>query len=151
AWRLLDEPRGNESFADLVVVRFKGACETAAASYYSELGPYGEGAALALTRISDGHVLPFSEVRCDQIRHYIGPQDGVLGRAMGRVVAHELYHIFAGTAKHGSDGVAKSFHTRKELVGEDFAFHPKDSAKLREWKWRALLAGEAHLPDDPSK
>lgn len=151
AWRLLDEPRVNESFADLVVVRFKGTCESAAASYFSELGPYGEGAALASTKISDGHVLPFSEVRCDQIRRYIGPRDGILGRAMGRVVAHELYHIFAGTVKHGSDGVARSFQTRKELVSDDFALHPKDSVKLRELKWRALMAGEAHLPDDPAK
>ncbi|MGI8989027.1 MAG: hypothetical protein ACR2I2_05505 [Bryobacteraceae bacterium] len=159
-WRLLDEPRGLESFADLVVVKFAGHCEMSPIPYYSELGPESAGAALAYTNSSDGHVLPFSEVQCDQIRRYIGPtaksgtkvqQDLVLGRAMGRVVAHELYHIFAGTAKHGPEGVARSFHTRRELVAKEFKLDPKDSARLRELKWRALLAGEARLPDESAR
>ncbi|MDQ6707465.1 MAG: hypothetical protein M3Z85_15995 [Acidobacteriota bacterium] len=156
-WRLLNEPRGPESFADLVVMKFAGHCQMSPVPYYSELGPASEGAALAYTKTSEGRILPFSEVQCDEIRRYIAPlsrsigqkrQDIILGRAMGRVVAHELYHILAGTAAHGPQGVARSFHTRKELVGDNFTFDARDSVKLRELKWRALLAGEARVPDE---
>ncbi len=155
-WRMLDERRPDESFADLVVVRFRGTCEMAAVPYYSELGPELPALPLASTSTSGGHVLPFSEVECDEIRRYIGQdtrssakerRDAVLGRAMGRVLAHELYHIFAGTVEHGQDGVARSFHTRKELLSDQFRFNARDSAKLREIKWRALLAGEARTPE----
>ena len=58
----------------------------------------------AFTHVSDGNVLPFSEVECDKIASSIRPEmsksqwhdrDSVLGRAMGRVLAHELYHMLA--------------------------------------------------------
>lgn len=155
-WRMLDERRPDESFADLVVVRFRGTCEMAPIPYYSELGPEPTASPLASTSTSGGHVLPFSEVQCDEIRRYIGPaahfsqqqkRDAMLGRAVGRVLAHELYHVFAGTVQHGPDGVARSFHTRKELVADKFRFNERDSAKLRDLKWRALLAGEAKTPE----
>jgi len=64
------------------------------------------------------------------------------GRALGRVVAHELYHIFAATETHGKDGVARSFHTRRDLTGKQFRFSQKETAALHDIKWRALLAGE---------
>jgi hypothetical protein len=152
-WRQLNDPRGQESFADLVVMRFKGACQMEGTPMYSELGPESGAGELANTKVSGGRVLPFSEIECDRIRRYIAPEardqagDLALGRAMGRVVAHELYHMFTGSKKHASDGVARSFQTRKELVGNEFALDPKAAAAVREWKWRALLAGEARIPD----
>lgn len=151
-WRLLKARKASESFADLVVLRFKGSCQIHKIPLYNELGPVVEGRALASTSVSDGHVLPFSEIACDQIRHYLAPEvsrvapelrDEVFGRALGRVVAHELYHVFVGTLAHAHDGVARSFHTRKDLLEKEFRFTAKEIQVLREVKGSVLAAADA--------
>jgi hypothetical protein len=69
----------------------------------------------------------------------VSPDDReeAFGRAVGRVVAHELYHIFANTQKHGSVGVAKESYTVQDLMSGDFLFDGQE--------YRALGAGKAHL------
>ena len=118
-------------------------------------GPAVNGFALASTPVSDGRILPFSDVECDRIRRYIAPEvssndtdkrETVYGKALGRVVAHELYHIFAGTPVHAKEGVARSFHTRHDLTAKQFRFAPNESNTLHELKWKALLAGEGTRP-----
>lgn len=150
-WRTLNSRSAGESFPDLVVLKFKGSCQVRNPAMDSELGPAVEGGALATTVVSDGRVLPFSDVRCNEIQRYLAPnlagvnspkQEEMYGRALGRVVAHELYHIFAATETHGKDGVARSFHTRRDLTGKQFRFSQKETAALHDIKWRALLAGE---------
>jgi hypothetical protein len=122
-----------------VVFTFKGRCQTVGPSY-DELGPLAERQPLAFTRISDGRVLPFSDVQCDTIRNYISltvasarpsEREGILGRAMGRVVAHEMYHMLASTKAHSQGGVARSFHTRQDLTAPEFRFNPREQQLLR--------------------
>jgi hypothetical protein len=154
-WHMLRDRRTGDSFPDLVVLTFKGVCEDEEA-LMNELGPVGRGAPLAFTHISEGRILPFSEVQCDTIRKYIAPtltsskhqdRDGILGRALGRVVAHELYHIFAGTTHHASEGVEKSFHTPKELTARQFHFTPHESEVLRAIKVRPVKASGVESVD----
>ncbi len=154
-FRLLKNRQSNESFSDLVVLKFKGSCQMHNPALDNELGPSLSGGALASTQVSDGHILPFSDVECDKIRRYIAPgvssndkekREAVYGKALGRVVAHELYHIFAGTTHHASEGVARSFHTRRDLTAKEFRFSASESNALHELKWRALLAGEGVRP-----
>ena len=106
---------------------------------FSELGPDGEGAPLGSTKISNGRVLPFSELECDRIRHSIAPlaigysqeeRESLLGRSLGRVLAHELFHVFANTDKHGHEGVTKTSYSRKDLVAETFEFDARDSKRI---------------------
>jgi hypothetical protein len=161
-WRRIEEVRAGESFEDLVVVKFKGSCEAESAPVYNELDPNSKPQPLAHTQVADGHVLPFSDVLCDTIRDYIAPaatagdsqkRDRLLGRAMGRVLAHEMYHMFVKTTEHGEDGVARAFHTRKDLTAREFHFTARETLKLkeileereREWK-RLFLAGEGRFP-----
>jgi hypothetical protein len=150
-WRLMTDRRQDESFADVVVLKFKGLCQSDDVQSYSELGPQRLALPLASTKISDGQILPFSDMECDEIRRYIGPsiaaaspqvRAGIYGRALGRVAAHEFYHIFAGTKGHSHDGIARAFHTRKELVAPLFRFTAHDLALLHEIKWRALVASD---------
>ncbi len=150
-WHSLKDRAPGESFPDLVVLKFKGSCQVHNPAMDSELGPAIERQALANTMVSDGHVLPFTDVKCNEIRRYLTPElarigapkrDAVYGKALGRVVAHELYHILAETEEHGKDGVARSFHTRRDLTGSQFRFTAKETATLHDVKWRALLAGE---------
>jgi hypothetical protein len=143
-WHMLRDRRSSDTYADLVVLTFKGVCEEEE-PLMNELGPVGRGAPLAFTHISEGKILPFSEVQCDTIRKYIAPhlaaskpqdRDAMLGRALGRVVAHELYHIFAGTTQHATNGIEKSFHTPKELTARQFHFTAHEFEVLRATKNR---------------
>lgn len=139
-WRSLSGVRGNEVSVELAVVTFKGRCDIAGLN-----GRSIQPGALGWTHVSDGNILPFSDVDCDRIRGFIQgglltlPRDEreeVYGRAIGRVLAHELYHIFANTQKHGSCGVAKESYTVQDLMSEDFVFEGRET--------RALQAGKAH-------
>jgi hypothetical protein len=142
-WRDLATSRGNEVSVELVVVTFKGECDTSG-DYYST----GETGALGWTHISDGAILPFSDVDCDKIRRFINAEiktqepadrEVVYGRAVGRVLAHELYHVFTNTTRHASWGVAKAFYSPKDLVSEKFQFQEKDTTALRAGKLKTLL------------
>jgi hypothetical protein len=106
---------------------------------FSELGPEAAGGALGSTKTANGRVLPFSEVECDRIRTSIAPltigyspgeREALLGRSLGRVLAHELFHVFADTDKHGRDGVSKTTYTRKDLLTEGFEFNAKDTKRI---------------------
>jgi hypothetical protein len=140
-WRSLDGPRAEETFADLMVVKFHGKCNMDGIQLlFNELGPEGEGGPLGSTKTSNGHVLPFSELECGRIRHSIAPlavgyskedRESLLGRALGRVLAHELFHVFANTEKHGQQGVAKTSYSRRDLVAEGFDFDARDARRIQ--------------------
>ena len=124
-WRLARENRGTEPFRELVVLKFKGVCTAGLLSDPGGRLGSGESEVLASTKVDHGRVLPYSEVECDRVRQalaYLGPGAGqkerqrALGVALGRVVAHELYHILAGTPTHAERGIAKATHSLQELV-----------------------------------
>jgi len=134
-WRPLHAPRGNEVIAELAVITFRGRCDVA------DLVPVSRRpGALGWTHVSDGVILPFAEVDCDGIRGFLrtelvrmktGERDAVYGRAMGRVLAHELYHIFANTPEHGTSGVAKAAYSVRELLSRVFTFEGPASSAIR--------------------
>jgi hypothetical protein len=142
-WRDLNASSGNEVSEELVVVTFKGKCEMNNEAHFPT-----ETGALGWTHMSDGAVLPFSDVDCDKIRRFIGSEvrsldwedrNVIYGRAIGRVLAHELYHVFTNTTRHASWGVAKAFYTSKDLVSDKFQFQEKDTTALRKGKLGALI------------
>ena len=100
------------------------------------------------THISDGIVLPFTDVDCDRIRGFVqtrlaridaNGREEVFGRAIGRVLAPELYHIFAHTTQHGAGGVGKAFYSVEELTAEVFRFAAAEFSALRTSHARMLL------------
>jgi hypothetical protein len=116
---------------DIVVVRFKGKCRRDAVSpLLDESGPF------AITHVSHGEILPFAEVACDRVRTSIrsitngNVTDDVLGRALARVVAHEMFHIFAGTPHHGEEGVARHALTSRDLTADNIRFAEHDLRKF---------------------
>jgi hypothetical protein len=103
----------------LVVVKLIGRCDMDGSPAFMVPGPLG------WSHQVNGAVLPFSDLACDNIRGAVqsavlsGNQlrgNVLLGRAMGRVLAHELYHVVADTAEHGADGVAQAGLTARELT-----------------------------------
>jgi hypothetical protein len=134
AFRILGPATGQEAFPSLVVARFRGNCRS---GEDIRLEPTHT---LGLTHVSDGQILPFSEVDCNKIRSIIGPElerhnhlhtDQLLGRALGRVLAHELYHILAKTTEHAEKGVAKPTLTVGELLSGRLSFQTGESERIR--------------------
>jgi hypothetical protein len=126
AWRLVSENQGNEPFEHLVVVKLSGQCACG-----HILPATREILILGTTSVVDGHVLPYSEVRCDSVRRLLPDVefatdrqvgDAALGRVLGRVLAHELYHAVLGTQHHGASGLAKGFQTTLELRSDELPF-----------------------------
>lgn len=143
-WRSLKAVSGGEVSTQLAVVKFLGHCEAAGIAVPHAVKP----GALGWTHVSDGSILPFSDVDCDGIRQFL--QMGLLsfdgksraeayGRALGRVLAHELYHIFANTAHHGSNGVGKAVYSVHDLLSPDFHFEEHESDILRANRPRSMV------------
>jgi hypothetical protein len=141
-WRSLDNVTKGQVASQLAVIKFQGRCD-----------PVGDGApavknALGWTHVSEGSVLPFCDIDCDAIRHYLrsallgirsGEREEVYGRAVARVLAHELYHIFASTVHHGANGVGKSMYTVTDLLSRDFRFSEREAENLHANKPRSVV------------
>lgn len=120
-------------FGDLVVFRMRGDCVVPARA------PESGGGAFASAAVAEGRVLPFGEVYCgklgEALRRTMGGSDFarsemLLGRALGRVVAHELYHMAANTRHHGKDGIAKEALSARQLLAERLELYEEDSARM---------------------
>jgi|ERR1035437_1212537 hypothetical protein len=142
-WRSLPSASGSEVSIELAVVNFKGRCDIAGLPPDStNPGPLG------WTHVSDGVILPFADVDCESLRGFLGKEllkvraaerKTSFGRALGRVLAHELYHIFANTLRHGADGVGKPAYTVRELLSTDFRFEEKEALALKTSKAHIAL------------
>jgi hypothetical protein len=118
----------HQEFQQLAVVRVRGECRMSALPVRRTEG------ALAFAHTSDGQVLPFMDVLCDRIRgsirtamwgeHY-RRADEMMGRAMARVIAHELYHIIGNTCSHGHSGITKHALTGEQLIADELEFSPE--------------------------
>ena len=134
-WRLAAENRGDASFADLVLLKFQGKCK---ADAWTGLTDAGRTRTLGATKVAGGRVLPFSEVKCDAVRQalsYLRPEASTLerqramGLAMGRVVAHELYHVLARTTAHAARGLAQAAESMQDLVAARPAFFSTEATE----------------------
>lgn len=136
-WRPIKDAH-TEAFDNLVVVRFKGKCILEPVPVlYDERGP------LAFTHSTDGAMLPFSEVACDTVtatmRTAMWGQDyqqadRLLGRALGRVVAHELVHILTKSTAHSNEGVFETALSGRQLISSRLQLSGEDITRLRTQK-----------------
>lgn len=122
-------------FNDLVVMTFKGSCTfDPAPPSYDELGPY------AITRTANGEVQPFGEVDCDHVVNSVrGAMFGgdysrgelLIGRALGRVVAHELVHMLTKSGQHAHEGVQKAALSGRQLIAQSLPLSAMDVDRLK--------------------
>lgn len=134
-WTLRGETMG-QSYNDLVVLTFRGSCAfDPAPPIYDELGPY------ASTHISNGEVQPFGVVDCDRVVNSVrGVMSGgdyaraemLVGRALGRVVSHELVHMLTRSREHGHEGVQKPALTGRQLIAATLPLSALDVDRLRQ-------------------
>jgi hypothetical protein len=133
-WSMLNESFG-KSFSNLVVMTLKGTCEyEPAPPRYDELGPY------AMTKITDGEVQPFGEVDCDRVVSSartamsgsdFGRADQLVGRALGRVIAHELVHMITKSTEHGKEGVEEPALSGHQLIAAVLPLSAMDITRVR--------------------
>jgi hypothetical protein len=134
-WRTLSEAFAG-TFKDLVVLTFNGSCALdPAPPFHADLGAY------AFTRTSDGEVQPFGEVDCDRVVNSVksaadneerAKPDLLMGRALGRVVAHELVHMLTRSPEHGREGVEKSALSGRQLISASLPLSAFDIDRLKQ-------------------
>src|SRR5262249_21710211 len=130
---------GDESRSPLlVVVELNGTC--ALPLGYPVRTSANSAGALATTAVTDGQVLPFASVSCAALARSLwaplagdptAQRDYYFGRAMARVVAHELYHIIMRTPDHSQNGITRSCFSTNDLMTERFEFEGSVLAQLR--------------------
>ncbi|MCU1338439.1 MAG: hypothetical protein JWO19_4020 [Bryobacterales bacterium] len=136
-WRETGKSSNDAGVATLVVLEMRGVCEPPNRDFASETVAT---VTLASTAVSDGQVLPFSWVNCRTLTELLASalsvqrsdqRDYLYGRAIARVVAHELYHVLANEREHSVDGVAKACFTLQDLMSSHFDFEESTLSRLR--------------------
>jgi len=138
AWRRLPNAVGEVVEVPLVVVELRGICQ--APRRGDELTPLVKPSSLASTSVVNGDVLPFSWLECGTLSRMLGPalnrsgarRDYLYGRAMGRLIGHELFHILTRTRGHEVGGVARPYFSARDLLAERFEFEASTLAKFHE-------------------
>jgi len=121
-WRPRASITESESFDRVAMVHFHGTCSSLeiAGSRVPARMPVGS------TAVQNGDVLPFAEIDCSTIGAYISREivrrdpatrQQIYGRALGRVVAHELEHILSNTKVHESAGIFRESFSASDLAG----------------------------------
>jgi hypothetical protein len=137
-WRDLRSGKRDAAASHVAVVEFKGVCGAPPGD--ASPGPVGNLPPLASTSVVEGHVLPFSSVDCTALSRFVGSSLGreseakrsrMYGRAVARLVAHEIYHIVTRTQEHTQAGIAKPRFTLGDLLSEHFEFEEAALARLR--------------------
>ena len=128
-WRLFQDAVGKPFDYPLLVVRFRGQCEIQAG-----LGDGDSESPLAATHLFDGVPILHADLYCDRVWNLVGPQINssplsavMMGRALGRVLVHEVYHMAGRTRGHGKDGVTKAVLTPWDLVGGSLRLQRSES------------------------
>lgn len=133
-WRLKERLPEHAEFTNVVVFTMTGSCRmNMVPLLIDERGP------LAFTYTSDGEVLPFGEVRCDRIKASLQRSplpsngqswDALFGIALGRVMAHELYHMLSDEKDHTRNGLTRESLRADELVSGIVHFNPSALARI---------------------
>jgi len=128
-----------EIFRKIILVRFQGVCQS---GWSVDPIQFSQPAlldypALGRTEVSDGQVMPFVHIFCNEVRAFVPtvsrtPQQQMYGRALGRVVAHELYHALLSTVQHAHGGIASAVQSARDLTREKLTLDRASIERLRE-------------------
>lgn len=139
AWRseLTEENEfGEEIQVPLVVGSFRGDCSVDA---MANLGTI-PARTLAESAVSDGRILPYFQLDCTRILRTLAPtlqhlsvpfRAEIFGRALARVMAHEIYHILSQTKDHDTSGLAKSQLSLEDLTSRHLDLSPSSLDRMR--------------------
>jgi len=136
AWRQRGISQEMKPTEPAVSVRFHGHCQLEPHLWWAlETGP------LASTQVMEGEIRPFIEVNCDRAAAVVSQDRGpfseplvtrAFGRALGRLVAHELYHYLTQSAVHGETELFSRVMRPGALTRESVRFEAGEIAALRQ-------------------
>lgn len=121
-WRLRNQTDG-ETYRELVVMTFNGTCK-----FDRNVRAYNPRGPLASTRTTDHVIQPFGQVDCDHVVSTarsamfggdFARGDMLVGRALGRVVVHELIHMLTKSRDHAREGVFEAGLSGKQLIAAE--------------------------------
>jgi len=143
-WKNSADHHAGDAFELVAVGSFEGSC-SATEPVLTPVSAVDAVISLADTSISDGRVLPFFRVDCTRLLRILGAgtDKAMLGRALARVIAHELYHIVAGTAEHQNTGVAKAAFSVRDLTTPRFDFDVSSLGQMKPPQTKALSIAQA--------
>ena len=110
---------------------------------------------MGATAVGDGRILPYVDIFCDAVRMVLAYELDIMapdarevayGRALARVLAHELYHVLANDLGHGP-GVSNRYFSSGTLVASSFHFESKEIQTLRATLIPVLLSCYPKLAD----
>ena len=122
--------KAGENFDLVAVSSFEGSC---AADVSAGSASDDNIASLADTSIADGRILPFFRVDCSRLVRMLGTQSEpvIIGRALARIIGHEIYHIVAQTSVHHETGLAKASFSIRDLTGYPFDLNALSIERIR--------------------
>lgn len=136
-----------------VMIRFHGNCSVTRVATEWAPGP------LATTAILRGRVVPFVDIYCDRVLKVIWPvllrqpnhRPFYFGRALARILAHELHHAVNGEREHTESGLTKARLNPRELTMgaplallQEFRQQPQSAGPIPQPLPRDLLAQGLH-------
>jgi hypothetical protein len=132
-WKDPASHRAGDDFDLIAIASFEGSCLAAGPVLIPVSTAVDTVPSLAATSVSDGHISPFFHVDCPRLVRMLGFGAGqtLMGRALARVIAHEVFHIVAGTADHHTAGVAKASLSVHDLTDPRFDFDLFSLAQMK--------------------
>jgi hypothetical protein len=120
-WKDHSARKRGEDFNFVAVGSFQGSCS---ATEPMAKGPSAGLMSLGDTSVSGTEVLPFFQINCPQLVRMLTNEDSqaLMGRALARVIAHELYHIIGRTPVHRNSGIAKAAFSVSDLLNPEVEF-----------------------------
>jgi hypothetical protein len=121
-WMKRQQFRDGMEYPEVVQVRLRGHCNADLRADWQ----YADGP-LGWVYLIGGEIQPIAYVDCDRIGQTLERQirgkstkerQQEFARAVSRVVAHELTHVFQQSRKHSSNGLQRAYLTALELTKE---------------------------------
>ena len=138
-WRSnADRTQTHEEMGRIIVGKFEGNCSVETVSRALVASP--AKLTLAEASIYRGRVLPYFTVDCNHVVRTLAPmlqplsppmRQAIFGRALARVIAHEIYHILAETTGHEDAGLAKAKLTFHDLTASGIDLSPTSLQRIR--------------------
>jgi hypothetical protein len=131
-WRDFSGRTAGEDFDFVAIASISGSCTPSEQRANVRSTPQ-KLVSLADTSVSKKEIFPFFTVNCNHLIAAMGRQTSpsMLGRAMARLMGHELYHIIAKTTDHQQAGIAKAVFTLEDLVNPGLEFDFRAQARMR--------------------
>jgi hypothetical protein len=139
-WRSQGVQNG-EVPGQVAIIQARGHCTSTGPIRGIAANPASGVEPLGQTHMVNGEVLPFADLQCDAVHRLVdrnlrglsaSQREQLLGRALGRVVAHELYHILLRTQDHGHSGLGRPEQSSADLLAPTDSFSENEARRLGE-------------------